>query len=82
MAWTTPIPVKAGSAGTLEERIADLLERKRALADAVVGAGETWLTELDDDALRALVALIADGTVTRTGHARTTRYQTSSIRPR
>ncbi|MGH8895503.1 MAG: hypothetical protein ACRDZ4_00430 [Egibacteraceae bacterium] len=29
-------PIKAGSAGTLEERIADLLERKRALADAVV----------------------------------------------
>ncbi|MGH8904767.1 MAG: DEAD/DEAH box helicase, partial [Egibacteraceae bacterium] len=48
---------KLVAAGTLEERIADLLERKRALADAVVGEGETWLTELDDDALRALVAL-------------------------
>jgi SNF2 family DNA or RNA helicase len=45
--------------GTLEERIADLLEQKRALADAVVGAGETWLTELSDDDLRALVTLSA-----------------------
>ena len=48
---------KLVSAGTVEERVADLLERKRALADAVVGTGETWLTELDDDALHDLVAL-------------------------
>ncbi|MGH8909008.1 MAG: DEAD/DEAH box helicase [Egibacteraceae bacterium] len=48
---------KLVSAGTLEERIAQLLERKRALADAVVGEGEAWLTELDDEALRALVML-------------------------
>jgi SNF2 family DNA or RNA helicase len=45
------------TAGTVEDRIADLLERKRALADAVVGTGETWITELDDDELRDLVAL-------------------------
>ncbi|WP_246868763.1 DEAD/DEAH box helicase [Saccharopolyspora sp. ASAGF58] len=43
--------------GTLEERIADLLEQKRALADSVIGSGETWLTELTDDALRELVEL-------------------------
>jgi SNF2 family DNA or RNA helicase len=48
---------KLVSAGTLEERIAALVERKRALADAVVGEGEAWLTELDDEALRALVTL-------------------------
>ncbi|MCX9192279.1 ATP-dependent helicase [Carbonactinospora thermoautotrophica] len=47
--------------GTLEERIADLLERKRALAEAVVGTGETWLTELSDDELRALVELSDPG---------------------
>jgi SNF2 family DNA or RNA helicase len=46
--------------GTLEERIADLLERKRALADAVVGTGEGWVTELADDDLRALVELEAE----------------------
>jgi SNF2 family DNA or RNA helicase len=45
------------TAGTIEDRIADLLDRKRALADAVVEAGETWLTELDDDQLRELVEL-------------------------
>ncbi|MGH3981071.1 MAG: DEAD/DEAH box helicase, partial [Pseudonocardiaceae bacterium] len=48
---------KLVTAGTLEERIADLLEEKRALADSVVGSGETWLTELSDDDLRSLVAL-------------------------
>ncbi len=51
---------KLVTAGTLEERIAELLERKRALADAVVGAGETWVTELDDEALAELVALSRD----------------------
>ncbi len=45
------------TAGTLEDRIAELLDRKRALADAVVGTGETWLTDLDDSELRDLVAL-------------------------
>ncbi len=48
------------TAGTLEERIAELLERKRALADAVVGSGEAWVTELADDELRELVALSTD----------------------
>ncbi|GGI09735.1 DEAD/DEAH box helicase [Egicoccus halophilus] len=48
------------TAGTIEERIAVLLDRKRALADAVVEAGETWITELDDDELRELVSLSTD----------------------
>jgi len=55
---------KLVTSGTLEERIADLLERKRALADAVVGDGETWVTELDDDALAELVALSRDAELT------------------
>lgn len=46
--------------GTVEERIAEMIESKRALADAVVGEGEHWLTELSADALRELVALSAD----------------------
>ncbi len=50
---------KLVTAGTLEERIADLLEEKRSLADSVVGSGETWLTELSDDDLRSLVTLSA-----------------------
>ncbi len=51
---------KLVTAGTLEDRIAAMLEEKRALADAVVGTGETWLTELGDDELRALVTLSTD----------------------
>ena len=49
--------------GTLEERIDTMLEEKRALADSVVGSGERWVTELDDDALRMLVALGEDAVV-------------------
>src|SRR5487761_2006987 len=44
-------------AGTLEERIATLLESKRALAERVVGAGETWLTELSTAELRQVLTL-------------------------
>jgi len=46
--------------GTLEEKIDAMLESKRDLADRVVGTGEGWLTELDDEALRRLVALDSD----------------------
>ena len=45
------------SEGTLEERIAQVLAEKAALADAVVGAGEAWITELDDAELAELVGL-------------------------
>ncbi len=48
------------SQGTLEEQIHQLLEDKRQLADKVVGEGETWLGELDDEALRSLIALGQD----------------------
>ncbi|KAA0232142.1 MAG: DEAD/DEAH box helicase [Actinobacteria bacterium] len=42
---------------TLEERIATLLETKRDLAERVVGGGEAWVSELDDEALARLVSL-------------------------
>ncbi|WP_413165494.1 DEAD/DEAH box helicase [Capilliphycus salinus ALCB114379] len=45
------------STGTLEEKIHDLIESKKALAEQVVGAGEDWLTELDTDQLRNLLIL-------------------------
>ncbi len=55
---TRPVTVHTlVTAGTIEDRIAELLERKRALADAVVESGETWITELDDAELHDLVAL-------------------------
>jgi SNF2 family DNA or RNA helicase len=43
--------------GTIEDRIAELLLRKRELADAVLGAGEAALTELTDAELADLVEL-------------------------
>ncbi len=43
--------------GTLEERIAQLIDRKKDLAERVVGAGESWLTELSTDELREVVTL-------------------------
>ncbi|MDX2099138.1 MAG: DEAD/DEAH box helicase [Leptolyngbyaceae cyanobacterium bins.59] len=43
--------------GTLEEKIHDLIESKKALAEQVVGAGETWLTEMDTEQLRSLLLL-------------------------
>jgi SNF2 family DNA or RNA helicase len=43
--------------GTLEERIAEMLERKQELAEGVVGSGEAWLTELSTTELKKLLAL-------------------------
>ncbi len=43
--------------GTLEERIADMLERKSALADSVIEGGESWLASLSTEAFRGLMAL-------------------------
>ncbi|MFP5579672.1 MAG: DEAD/DEAH box helicase, partial [Acidimicrobiia bacterium] len=48
---------KLVSAGTIEERIDELITAKRALAQRVVGTGEQWITKLDTDALREAVAL-------------------------
>ena len=45
--------------GTLEDRIAALLEKKRELADAVIGSGEGWIAELSDAELAELVSLRA-----------------------
>lgn len=45
------------SQGTLEERIDELIEQKKALSEQVVGSGETWLTEMSDGELRQLIEL-------------------------
>ena len=47
-------------AGTLEERIDQIIERKKNIAEQTVGAGEGWLTELSNDELRNVLALGAD----------------------
>jgi SNF2 family DNA or RNA helicase len=49
--------------GTVEDRIAALLEQKRELAARVVGSGEQWITELDPSALRELFSLSAAAVV-------------------
>jgi len=43
--------------GTLEERIDEMIERKKAIAGNVVGAGEAWLTELSTKEIKELFAL-------------------------
>ena len=43
--------------GTLEERIDAMIEEKKALAERIVGTGESWLTELSTADLREVVAL-------------------------
>ena len=47
-------------AGTLEERIDEMIERKQALATSIVGTGEGWLTELSNEALQELFTLRQD----------------------
>jgi SNF2 family DNA or RNA helicase len=47
--------------GTLEDRIAELLENKRALAESVVGQGEAWIGDLSDSQLADLVRLAPSG---------------------
>ncbi len=55
---TRPVQVhRLITQGTIEEKIAELLTRKRALADSVLTKGETALTELSDSELRDLVTL-------------------------
>jgi SNF2 family DNA or RNA helicase len=44
-------------AGTLEDRIDEIIEGKRRIAGSVVGAGEAWLTKLSNRELRDVLAL-------------------------
>jgi SNF2 family DNA or RNA helicase len=43
--------------GTLEERIDEMIERKKTLASSVVSTGEEWVTDLSTDQLRELFSL-------------------------
>ncbi|WP_406336981.1 DEAD/DEAH box helicase [Streptomyces zaomyceticus] len=55
---TQPVQVhRLVAEGTVEDRIAEMLLAKRALADAVLGSGEAALTELTDRELADLVSL-------------------------
>jgi hypothetical protein len=55
---TRPVQVhRLIAEGTLEDHIATLIERKRSLAEAVVGAGESWIGRLSNEELSVLVSL-------------------------
>ncbi|MCX4821106.1 DEAD/DEAH box helicase [Streptomyces sp. NBC_01142] len=59
---TQPVQVhRLIAEGTIEDRIADMLARKRELADSVLGSGEAALTELTDAELADLVELRGSG---------------------
>jgi SNF2 family DNA or RNA helicase len=47
-------------AGTMEERIDEMIERKRGLAEQIVGTSEGWITELSTEQLRDLFTLRQD----------------------
>jgi hypothetical protein len=46
--------------GTLEERIDAMIEEKKALAEQIVGTGESWLANLSTAQLRDVIALTPD----------------------
>jgi SNF2 family DNA or RNA helicase len=46
--------------GTLEERIDQLLEQKKELAESIISTGEAWLTELSTDQLKEVFRLSSD----------------------
>ncbi|MDQ2696047.1 MAG: DEAD/DEAH box helicase [Pseudomonadota bacterium] len=43
--------------GTLEERIDQMIEDKKAIAGSIVGSDESWLTELSNERFKALIRL-------------------------
>jgi SNF2 family DNA or RNA helicase len=45
------------SLGTMEEKIDAMIEDKKQLSSMVVGTDEAWLTELDNDTFKELIAL-------------------------
>ncbi|OLE97617.1 MAG: hypothetical protein AUG75_06135 [Cyanobacteria bacterium 13_1_20CM_4_61_6] len=43
--------------GTMEERIDAMIEDKKGLSSLIMGNDESWLTELDNDTFKELIAL-------------------------
>ena len=43
--------------GTLEEKIDDMIESKKQLADSIIGGGETWLSELSTADLHTILRI-------------------------
>lgn len=49
--------------GSLEERIDQMIEDKKRVAGSIVGSDESWLSNLDDDTFKALIALNREAVV-------------------
>ena len=43
--------------GTFEERIDQMIQSKKELANLTVGSGKNWITELNNDQLRDIFSL-------------------------
>jgi len=43
--------------GTIEEKIDQMITDKQQLSTSIVGSDESWLTELDNEAFKQLIAL-------------------------
>jgi len=63
-------------AGTMEEAIDDTIEKKKNVAEQVVGTGEGWLTELSNNELREILKL--DRTAAYSGSSRKAEDDDSS----
>jgi SNF2 family DNA or RNA helicase len=51
---------KLVSAGTIEEKIDEMIASKRKLAGSIVGSSENWITELSTEDLRSVISLRTD----------------------
>ena len=49
--------------GTLEEQIDQLIEKKKSLAQNIIGASENWITELSNDELQKMITLRRDDAI-------------------
>lgn len=47
-------------AGTFEERIDEMIEKKMAISENIVGTGENWITEMSAQELKEILALSKD----------------------
>ena len=50
--------------GTVEDKIAEMIEKKKDLADKIVGQGEAWVTELTTSQLKEIFTLTREAVIT------------------
>ncbi|HXW11861.1 MAG TPA: DEAD/DEAH box helicase [Nitrososphaeraceae archaeon] len=51
------------STGTLEEKIDEMIERKKGLAEGIIETGEKWITQMSNEQLRQIFTLRRDAVV-------------------